>query len=72
MNYSTTQATNLVSFGAVVTIIIRIFSTHSIADVTDAEWQMLGAAAVIALTNIISWIDRYKKGDLTVAGFRKK
>ena len=70
-NYSTTQATNLVSFGAVITIVIRIFTTHSVSDVTEAEWQMLGAAIIIGITNVVSWIDRFKKGDVTVLGARK-
>lgn len=67
MEYSTTQGTNI---AAIVGVIVLILSKFGINIATEEITQVLGA--IIAIVAIITnWVNRYKKGDLTLGGFRK-
>ncbi|MES2060222.1 MAG: hypothetical protein V4438_04295 [Patescibacteria group bacterium] len=63
--YSTTQTTNIAAFAAAISLIVSHPNLSNPADV-----QTLITALVIAVTAIISWINRFKKGDVTVTGRR--
>lgn len=67
MNYSTTQASNIVSIVGVLTFILPKFGISvSSEDLT----QVVGA--LIVLGGIVwNWIHRYNEGDITLGGFRK-
>lgn len=66
-NYSTTQATNLVSLAGVIAMILAYCK---IGINTDEVQLFLGATVtIIGLAH--NWYNRYKQGDITVAGFRK-
>jgi hypothetical protein len=67
-NFSITQATNLTALAGAIVVIARLFN-HEF-DQSQIE-ALLGAIAVIIAT-VISFINRYKKGDVTLAGTRKK
>lgn len=62
-NYSTTQGGNLLVIAAAIAL---IFSKFGITLVPDDIVIILTAVGVA-----ISWYGRYKKGDLTLGGFRK-
>jgi len=66
-NYSVTQATNFVSLAGAIVVILKIFNVEIDAGQLA---ELLGAGAVIVAT-VISLINRYKKGDITLAGARK-
>lgn len=65
-NYSTTQATNLATIAAAIAL---IFSHPDLSNVANVETLL--AAAVIVIASGISYWSRFKKGDLTLGGFRK-
>lgn len=65
--YSTTQATNLVGFAALIVLIAKHFKFDLAQE--DVLALLTACAGVFAV--IANWVHRYKKGDLTVAGFRK-
>lgn len=65
--YSTTQATNLVAIAGVIGMVLSRFHISIGSD----EIQLLLAATVSVFGIIANWVQRYKKGDLTLGGFRK-
>lgn len=67
-NFSVTQATNFVSLAGAIVIIAKMFDVQLDANQIA---ELLGAVAIIVAT-IVSLINRYKKGDITIAGARKK
>lgn len=67
MQYSTTQATNLASIAGVIVMLLGVFH---IEIGTEEVTALIGAA--MTLYGIGSnWYHRYKKGDLTLGGFKK-
>jgi Co/Zn/Cd efflux system component len=62
-NYSTTQAGNI---GVIVGLIVMILQHWNINIASDEVAQI-----VVAVGVIVSWVGRYKKGDLTLSGVRK-
>ena len=63
MNYSTTQSGNLLVIASCVSMILGHFNVHLLPE----EIALVLTAAGVA----ISWYGRWKKGDITVAGFYK-
>ena len=62
--YSLTQGGNLTALAGLIATLLKSF--FGIELVPDSVEKVL-----IAVGIIISWIGRYRKGDLTVVGFRK-
>jgi len=67
-NFSITQATNFVALAGAIVVIAKLFKVE--LDQSQIE-ALLGASAVIIAT-VISFINRYKKGDVTLAGVKRK
>lgn len=65
--YSTTQATNLASIVGVIVLVLNHFNI----DIGTEELSTLAGAGLAIFGVISNWIHRYKKGDITVGGFRK-
>lgn len=68
MNYSLTQTGNLTAFIGVLYIILQKIGI----DVGQSELEQVAGAVVVIVGIITSWVGRYRKGDLTISGFRKK
>lgn len=67
-NFSVTQTTNFVALAGALVVILQIFGI----EIDQGQLaELLGACAVI-IAAVISLINRYKKGDITLAGARKK
>ena len=67
MQYSITQATNLASLAGTIALILSLMKIN----IASEEIQTV-IGAVLALYGIGSnWYHRYKKGDLTLGGFKK-
>lgn len=67
-NFSITQATNFVALAGAIVVIAKLFKVD--LDQSQIE-ALLGAGAVIIAT-VISFINRYKKGDVTLTGVKRK
>jgi hypothetical protein len=65
--YSTTQTGNLVALAGLLATVLNYFNVN----ITSDELQALIGAAAILVGVVTSWVGRYKKGDLTIGGFRK-
>lgn len=65
--YSTTQTTNIASIAGVLVLVLNHFHVNIGSEEVTA---VIGGALTVGGI-IMNWIHRYKKGDLTVAGFRK-
>lgn len=68
MNFSTTQASNIAAIAGFVVLILNHFNINIGSD--EVSMFIGGVFAVAGV--IVNWVNRYKKGDLTVAGFRKE
>lgn len=66
-NISITQSTNYLALAGAIVVIAKLFKFE--LDVNTVE-ALIGAVAIIVVT-VISIINRYKKGDITIAGIRK-
>lgn len=67
MQYSTTQGGNLAAMAAIIVLIARQFKLD--LDQADILALLTSTLGLIALVK--SFVSRYKRGDLTLAGFRK-
>lgn len=65
--YSTTQAGNLAIIAGAIALILAKFG-YSIG--SDEIQLLIGAVLIVGAAGV-SWYKRYKKGDLTLGGFRK-
>ena len=66
MNYSTTQMANLAVLAGFVVFILKYFNIAlSQEEITTVLGLIIGLGGLL-----VSWYKRYKKGDLTIAGFR--
>jgi hypothetical protein len=65
--YSSTQANNLTAIVGVIVLILNQFNIN----IGSEELMAVigGLLSVIGIAN--NWIKRYKRGDLTLGGFRK-
>ena len=66
-NYSTTQTSNIVALSGFLVILLNYFNIN----ITTEELQAALGAGLILGGLIWNWINRYKKGDLTITGVRK-
>lgn len=66
--YSLTQAGNLTALAGAVVILLKLFGVEIPAE--DVA-TVLSAIAIVA-GPLVSWIGRYRIGDLSVGGFRKE
>jgi len=66
--FSTTQAANLASIAAILVILLKAFG---IVLETEQVTTFL-AVGVLILSPIVSYINRWRKGDLTALGFRRE
>lgn len=66
-NYSSTQASNLVSIVGFLAIILNHFKIN----ITSEELQAAIGAGMILGGIVWNWINRYRSGDLTLLGIRK-
>lgn len=65
-NYSVTQTTNLTAVVGVIVMVLNHFNVN-----IGSEEVMGIAGAIITIASIVTnFINRYKKGDLTVGGKR--
>lgn len=67
-NYSTTQTSNIASIIGIIVLVLNHFKVN----IGSEELTMLVGGIMSAGGVILNWIHRYKKGDLTLGGFRKK
>ncbi len=65
-NFSTTQASNLAAIIGVIMLLLNAFKVN----ITQEEVQTLIGGLLSVSAIVISFISRYKKGDLTKLGFR--
>lgn len=65
--YSTTQAANITALAAIIVLIAKHFKFDlAQEDIVGVISAIAGVVAIVA-----NYIHRYKKGDLTLGGFRK-
>ncbi len=67
MNYSTTQATNITTLVSVLVLILGHFNIG----IAQEEVSELVAGSIAVISIVHSWVNRYKKGDITLGGFKK-
>lgn len=65
--FSLTQGGNLTAIAGFVAMILH----HYRINIAETEIVALLGGAVTAIGIIVSWVGRYRKGDLTMGGFRK-
>lgn len=65
--YSTTQGGNLVVLAGFIAMILQKIGVN----IGSEELTQFLSAAAIAVGFAISWYGRWKKGDITIAGFKK-
>ena len=65
--YSLTQSGNLAAIIGVIVLLLKIFKVN----IAEEELQTLAGGILAAAGIVISWIGRYRKGDLKLSGFRK-
>lgn len=68
MNYSSTQASNIVSIVGVLTFILPKLG---IVNINNEELNQFVSALIVLGGVVWNWIHRYNQGDLTFGGFRK-
>jgi hypothetical protein len=66
-NYSVTQTTNLTAIIGVIVMILNHFKIN----IGSEELTALIGAGITIFSIVANFINRYKKGDLTLGGFRK-
>jgi hypothetical protein len=67
MDYSVTQAANIGAFVGVIVLLLNFFKIN----ITQEEVQTLIGAAITIGSIIISFINRWRKGDIKLSGFKK-
>lgn len=65
--FSTTQAANITALVGVIVLILNHFHVNIGSD--EISGVIGGVVTVVGI--IVNWINRYKKGDITIAGFHK-
>lgn len=66
--YSTTQATNIASVVGVIVLILNHFHIN----ISNDEVSIVFGGILSVGGVILNWVHRYKKGDITLGGFRKQ
>lgn len=67
MNYSVTQGGNLAVIIGMIMLVLKYFNIN----IAQEELQTLAGGILAILGVLVAWYGRYRKGDLTVGGFRK-
>jgi len=67
MDFSKTQSKNLIALAGLIAIALNHFKIG----IASEELVALFGAFAVGYKIVSSWINRYRKGDLTIAGFRK-
>ena len=62
--YSVTQGSNIAVFIAVLTLLVKKLNW----DLTQEDITTIVAAFVALIAIVTSFVNRYKKGDVTIAG----
>ncbi len=62
--YSVTQGSNIAVFIAVLTLLVKKLNW----DLTQEDITTIVAAVVALIAIVTSFVNRYKKGDVTIAG----
>ena len=62
--YSVTQGSNIAVFIAVLTLLVKKLNW----DLTQEDITTIVAAVVALIAIVTSFVNRYKKGDVTLAG----
>lgn len=65
--YSLTQGGNLTAIVGFIVLVAR----HYQIGITDTEVAALLGGAITAIGIIVSWVGRYRQGDLLLSGFKK-
>lgn len=72
--YSVTQGTNIAAFVASFTIftplLVKLFTAFQ--EFSPEDWSQLGASGTVVITAAISFVNRFRKGDVTALGSIKK
>ena len=66
-NFSTTQASNITILAGFLVMVAR----HYRWDIAQEEIVALLGGLAVAVGVIVSFVSRYRKGDLTIIGARK-
>lgn len=66
-SFSLTQGGNIISFVALIMFILHLFKIN----ITQAEVEAVVNAVILLTGIIISWIGRYRQGDINIAGVKK-
>ena len=66
-NFSTTQANNIAMFCGIVAMILAKFKIN----IGSEDLQMTVGLVVALVANVMQYVHRYQKGDLTLGGWRK-
>jgi hypothetical protein len=64
--YSVTQGSNIAVFIAVLTLLVKKLNW----DLTQEDITTIVAAVVALIAIVTSFVNRYKKGGVTLAGFK--
>jgi len=64
--FSLTQSGNLTALVGLIVMLLKLFNVN----IAETEIQSFIGAFVVIVGIIISWIGRYRKGDLKLSGFR--
>lgn len=65
--YSLTQAGNITALAGVIGLIFNLFKI----DIDQSELVEVLSAIVSVAGIVISWVGRYRQGDVTLGGFKK-
>ncbi len=66
-DYSVTQAANIGAFVGMIMLLLNYFKIN----ITQEEVQTLLGAAITLGSIIVSFINRYRKGDIKLSGVKK-
>jgi len=66
--YSMTQGGNLAVIIGMIMLVLKYFNVQ----IAEEEIQILIGGVLAVVGVVVSWYGRFRKGDLTVGGFRRK
>ncbi len=66
-SYSLTQGGNLAVILGMVMLVLKYFNIN----IAEEEIQILIGGILAVAGVVVSWVGRFRKGDLTIGGFRK-
>lgn len=69
MQISTTQATNFASIAGAIVVIVKLFDPS--IEIEAGEVAIFLGACAVVISSVISFINRFSKGDVNIVGVRK-